>query len=302
MIVSRKFTYEDFHMVRDFFVDSYPLFDIPVNWLIDRFNFTYAFSTAMRDKARRDWEESIHLWFRDDKLLALVNTEGEDNGEVFLQVTDFNLEQEILEDMFNFIEDNLLIEQEGFQVANLRISNQFRRGLDEARFRGYKELDWDEVTQVMKLNQVFDVILPKGFELKSGENFSPVEKGCVHSRAFEYTEDDFYVRRTPIGFAIMAELEDYRAELELYCVNDEGLPVAFCNVWFDESNKIAVLEPVGCDPDYRQKGLTKACVYEALNRVHALGAQNAFVGSNQQFYKKIGFREIARSNVMQIMV
>lgn len=302
MITDRAYTYEDFKTVRDFLVDTYKAFDGPVNWAIDRFNFTYAFSTAMRDKSRVDWEKCTHLWFEDGELIAVVCTEGEDEGEAFFQVRDFDLPQEVLEAMFDFCEKHLGIVEKGNKVINLRVSEKFKRAFDEAKFRGYKELDWDEITCSMAIDKVFDYQIPDEYKIVSGSALSPVEKGMVHSKAFGYEENDFYVKRSPIGFAIMAELEDYDSELEIYCIDSEGTPVAFCNCWFDEKNRIAILEPVGCDPAHRRKGLAKACIYEGINRLYAMGAKEIFVGSSLQFYKSIGFTEVARANVMQTII
>ena len=41
---------------------------------------------------------------------------------------------------------------------------------------------------------------------------------------------------------------------------------------------------------YRDMGLGKAVVLEALNRCRNLGAKEAFVISEQEFYRKLGFK------------
>jgi predicted N-acetyltransferase YhbS len=63
----------------------------------------------------------------------------------------------------------------------------------------------------------------------------------------------------------------------------------FCIAWWDEHNRIAMLEPVGTVPEHRRKGLARAVVLEAIRRVAALGVEKVFVGSDQEFYLSLGF-------------
>ena len=51
------------------------------------------------------------------------------------------------------------------------------------------------------------------------------------------------------------------------------------------------MEPVCTVPEYRGKGIAKAVIFEALNRASALGAKKAYVISDMEFYRKLGFEE-----------
>jgi ribosomal protein S18 acetylase RimI-like enzyme len=61
-----------------------------------------------------------------------------------------------------------------------------------------------------------------------------------------------------------------------------------------------VFEPVGCHPDYRQRGLTRAVMLEGMARLKALGARKAFVNSlatslpANRLYESSGFRLVDR--------
>jgi predicted N-acetyltransferase YhbS len=46
---------------------------------------------------------------------------------------------------------------------------------------------------------------------------------------------------------------------------------------------------VGTVPEHRRKGLARAVVLEAIQRVAALGVEEVFVGSDQVFYLTLGF-------------
>ena len=61
-------------------------------------------------------------------------------------------------------------------------------------------------------------------------------------------------------------------------------------------NRIAYVKPVATDPAYRRKGPVAAAVQERLRRCRALGARAAFVGSDQEFYRALGFEKIFTAN------
>jgi predicted N-acetyltransferase YhbS len=67
-------------------------------------------------------------------------------------------------------------------------------------------------------------------------------------------------------------------------------------MWHDEHNRIAYIEPVATDPDYRRIGLGRAAALEGMRRRSALGADLAFVGSDQPFYTAIGFARVFTAN------
>lgn len=51
------------------------------------------------------------------------------------------------------------------------------------------------------------------------------------------------------------------------------------------------MEPVCTIPSQRGRGLASALLTEAMRRAAALGAKTAYVISDQEFYKKLGFEE-----------
>jgi ribosomal protein S18 acetylase RimI-like enzyme len=92
----------------------------------------------------------------------------------------------------------------------------------------------------------------------------------------------------------------YRPELDLVVIGP-GEAFATCTIiWFDEQNRIGVFEPVGCHPQYRRRGLTKAMMFEGMRRLQALGAERAFVASahdnaaSNHLYESCGFQFIER--------
>ena len=82
----------------------------------------------------------------------------------------------------------------------------------------------------------------------------------------------------------------FRHDLTLAAVAPKGDFVSYCGMWYEPRNRIALVEPVATDPDYRRLGLGRTVVLEGVRRCAALGARVAFVGSDQDFYKSLGFR------------
>ena len=71
----------------------------------------------------------------------------------------------------------------------------------------------------------------------------------------------------------------YRRDLDLVAVTSEGETAAFCTVWFDDSTRSGVFEPVATVPAHQRRGLGKALMSEGLRRLVQKGATKAFVSS-----------------------
>jgi ribosomal protein S18 acetylase RimI-like enzyme len=84
----------------------------------------------------------------------------------------------------------------------------------------------------------------------------------------------------------------FRPDLTMTVVAPDGQYVAFAGTWVEPSCGYALVEPVATDPDYRRMGLGRAAVLEGLTRCAAEGATIGYVGSDQEFYKSIGFRGV----------
>jgi GNAT superfamily N-acetyltransferase len=131
--------------------------------------------------------------------------------------------------------------------------------------------------------------LPDGYRLHSmadgGSDLDQRRK--AFGLAFNHPDPKDWPSR--ISYQGLQQAPDYRADLDIYVKAPDGAYAAFCIAWWDASNQIACLEPVGTIPEYRRKGLARAAVLEAIRRVASLGAARIFVGSDQAFYLSIGF-------------
>jgi GNAT superfamily N-acetyltransferase len=69
----------------------------------------------------------------------------------------------------------------------------------------------------------------------------------------------------------------YRPALDWVAVTPDGEMVASCCVWLDAASGIALVEPVGCHPEHRRRGLASAVSLAALHAAHAEGGTTGLV-------------------------
>ena len=100
------------------------------------------------------------------------------------------------------------------------------------------------------------------------------------------------------------ETPEYIPELDLIAVADDGTFAAFCQSYYDplelarSTRREGWTDPIGTAPAYRKKGLARAIVLEALQRLKNRGIEDAVLGvagSNEvarKLYESIGYRPI----------
>jgi len=90
----------------------------------------------------------------------------------------------------------------------------------------------------------------------------------------------------------------YRRDLDFVAIGPDGKFVSCTNVWYDEELRVAEFEPVGCHPDHRRKGVTRALLLSALRHLRNLGTEQAIVYTSSEnqaaraLYESCGFRVI----------
>lgn len=133
-------------------------------------------------------------------------------------------------------------------------------------------------------------ILPDGYVIRAVEGAAEVEKRvAVQRAAFESTwmtaERHDRVRNSPT----------YRPELDIVVVAPDSNFAAFALLWFDEANRIGILEPLGVSVAFQRLGLGRAVIAEGLRRLAALGARVACVETGiehqpaRRLYEAAGF-------------
>jgi predicted N-acetyltransferase YhbS len=294
----KKYEPNDFIRVRDFLVNSFKTVGKGRNWTIERWNFSKSMSRVMHGVSIEKWESTIGIWEQDGNIIAVVSSEGEVRGEAFFQIGIEKFPQEILEEMFKFTEKKLAIEKDEKSIVQLRIPEGYNQGEDMALSRGYIKTKEYETTSAFHIDGSININLPKRFSIKNGHEVSDMEKGKAHARAFGYVNTK-YENISHFCYEAVRQTPNYRGDLDLYVVSEANEIAAFCTMWYDNINKIGILEPVGTIPEFRKMGLGRAVIGEATNRITKEGAETVYVGSEQKFYLTIGFNPEYKSNVWE---
>ena len=137
------------------------------------------------------------------------------------------------------------------------------------------------------------VPLPAGYSLRATREGDLAGQAQVIARAFE-------IEPRPVDvYRLIRSGPQYRNALDRVAISPAGQPAAFCIGWLDDDLRVGLLEPVGCDPDHRRRGLTRAVVLEVLRQQRALGATASVVcpesmnAPAERLYKNCGFRPAA---------
>ncbi|NLF00251.1 MAG: GNAT family N-acetyltransferase [Anaerolineales bacterium] len=250
------------------------------------------------------WEYAYtHPWF-DEAALGRIGI-WEDEGEVVVVATYESRLGEVFfhthphyaylkPQMLAYAEERLAAEQaDGARLLKAYVNDfdaPFERVMQE---RGYwLEPDFHRPLSQFVIPSPFPPIpLSAGFRLQSLADENDLRK--VHRvlhRGFNHPgeppEEGLEGRRR------MQSGPHFRRDLTIVVVAPSGDYVAFCGMWLDAVNRFGYVEPVATDPAYRRRGLGSAAVLEGIRRCGAEGATVAYVGSEQPFYRSLGFRRL----------
>ncbi|HEY31912.1 MAG TPA: GNAT family N-acetyltransferase [Dehalococcoidia bacterium] len=284
----------DFDHVGQFLVDTYQPGYRHDNWLQPRWEYMHYHPEL--DKLGKSALAKIGVWESDGEIVAVVHFEHR-MGEVYFQIhPDFAyLKHEMLE----YAETHLSAEVDGGQQHLNVFVNDFDTEFESiVRSRGYRRVeDISDCWSVFEITHPFQPInLPDGFRLQSLEDENDLWKlSRVVHRGFNHPGEppqDWLIQREK-----MQSAPNYRKDLNIVTVAPNGSYASYCGMWHDTANRVAIVEPVCTDPDYRRIGVGTAVVLEGIRRCGQEGATVAFVGSEQPFYLSMGFRKLFGINL-----
>ncbi|GGH13037.1 GNAT family N-acetyltransferase [Paenibacillus segetis] len=284
-ITFRSYAESDFLKVRDFLIDTQTKLGRPNCWAIDRWEFLDFFQEVGQASSKQRWQDRIGLWEYSNGDIAAVAC---DDGNAFFLLDTLEPATELINEMFQYAEEYLLKFDSGVSSNHLEIVTGMTTVEQVAMSRGYVREEWSNPTLSISMDREFKVTLPDGFALQCGSKVDDLCKAMGHIMAFDYA-DSPSAELTLKNYGNIKNAPDYNPELDLCIINESGEVVSFCGIWLDEVNQVAILEPVGTHKDYRRRGLGKTVIYEGFNRLKGLGVVKVYVGSDQPFYRRIGF-------------
>ena len=225
----------------------------------------------------------IGLWEDGDKLVALATYEcplGEgyliiDEEYCWLKPDVFSYAQENLHDNGKL---KILLPDGDYDFQRIAVA------------KGFRPTQNSEHIAALDINALQSYSLPNGFSfLSMADDWNWQQYNRVMWRGFNHEGIADYSDKTISGRKEMLSSSMINPELVLAVMAPDGNYVSHCGAWYQPGDFYCYIEPVATDPEYRLIGLGKAVVLEAISRCGKLGATQAVVGSNQQFYYNIGF-------------
>ena len=151
---------------------------------------------------------------------------------------------------------------------------------------------------LMDLAQVPAATTVPGYELRSLAEGETEARAACHRAAWSDVAPSAV---TTAKYAALQATAPYDRALDWVAVDSSGAMVASCLAWL--SGEAALLEPVGCAPAHRGRGLAGAVVLASLAAARDLGATTALVRPRgdaahpapQRAYQRLGFAPASRT-------
>jgi len=251
----------------------------------------WAVTHQNRDQTKLD---KIGLWEDEGKLVAIATYEcGFGEGFLFVDEPYAHLKAELVEYAKEHLHNNgklkILIPDGDYEFAHVAIKEGFRPTQDTDR------------------NSVLDIGKLQPYKLSEGFSFVSMADGWnweqynrVMRRGFGGEENPLWNEGVERTRRLMLSSPMIIPELIVAVANADGSYVSHCGIWYKPGELYCYIEPVVTDPDYQKKGIGKAVVLEAVKRVGELGAKQAWVGSDKQFYYNIGFYPVQTSTYWEL--
>ena len=278
MIRFEKYQYYFYQQVCDFLTEINEENDYHDNWNWARFEWMHEHPST-----KKDLLNEMGLWFDDDHLVGVALMDMY-FGETFVAALSeyHHLYPELLKYAFDHLKDD-----QGLGVA---FHDENADEIIEAIQQGFYKTDGEETVCEIELNQEYPVSLPCGFVTETFDaQEHPLEMEWLFYQGFDHGNDkEAFMEGYQTSTGKRPHFNPY---LCIVIKNEQGELVASASAWYDPKTNYAYVEPVCVLPSCRKMGLGKAAVYAAMNHARELGAKTAIVNSDQEFYKRLGFRK-----------
>ncbi|MCX5758375.1 MAG: GNAT family N-acetyltransferase, partial [Candidatus Hydrogenedentes bacterium] len=232
---------------------------------------------------------SIGVWEAGGEVVGVVHPEHSLGTAYFEFDPDYGA---LKREMLAYAEEHISAAKPGGKSLAIYINDGDDEFQSVATEMGYAKTDRAEQMSHFVIPDPFPTIpLPDGFRVKSlAEDNDFAKLNRVVFRGFNHgdepTDDGVEDRK------FMQSAPNYKMDLNIVVEAPGGDFVSYCGMWYESVRRIAYVEPVCTDPDYRRMGLASAAVLEGIRRCGGQGATVAYVGAILPVYLSIGFRQI----------
>ncbi|MGB9357817.1 MAG: GNAT family N-acetyltransferase [Acidimicrobiia bacterium] len=282
----------DYHDVNDFLVETYIRGDTFANWLQPRWEYMHAHEYTQSLPIERFGVAEEH-----GEIVGIIHFEH-DPALIYLQLRPDR--RDTASDLLAYAGEHLGGDSTAFEREVIALYvNDFDESLREvATAHGFRpSADHGEVhARYVLARKIPKAPLPRGFHLQSlADENDLAQIAGVLWRGFEH--DGEVPESGPAAQGESQQTPGFRRDLTIVAVAPDGTYASYAGMWFVPENRVAYVEPVATDPAYRRMGLARAAVSEALRRVVDLGADVAWVGSDQPLYLDMGFTPQFRTDL-----
>ncbi len=248
-VTTRHYKPGDFELISDFLITFFNPVRTHGNWLQPAWEYMHSHPSLDEQNLGR-----IGIW-EDGGIIVGVTHFELSLGEAYFQV---HPEYSFLKvEMLRYAEQNLLAQADSGVNYLRAFINDFDTEFEQlARSRGYEPLEsYNRPLSQFSIKDPFPSIdLAEGFSIMSLDDENDLYKiNRVLWRGFDHPgeppEDEIP------GRAKMQSGPNFRKDLTIVAVEPGGNFVSFCGMWYEPHNRIAYVEPVATDPDYRRMGL-----------------------------------------------
>jgi predicted N-acetyltransferase YhbS len=273
----------DYERVNEFLVRTFSTEGVPRNWIQPRWEYMHFHPCLDRSSLPR-----IGVWELDGDVVALAHHEHR-MGEVYFEVAAGY--ESLKPGMLDHAGEHLAGEGPQGRYVAAFIDDRDIEFQEAAAARGFEQSEKGaETTSTLALDRSLPGHeVPTGFRVTDvGQEDDILRLHRLLHRGFNHPGEpdpaDLPGRRR------MQSAPNYRRDLNVVVAAPGGDLVALCGTWLEPVNRVAMVEPVCTDPDFRRMGLGRAAVLEGLRRCRDLGATLACVGSTLPVYTSVGFR------------
>ncbi|MBL4937755.1 GNAT family N-acetyltransferase [Clostridium sp. YIM B02515] len=264
-------------------------------WGFSRHEFSLGLHVAWGNVVD-NWRHTVGIWEEAGKVVSAVISEGAWNGEAFFLFDSIERQsdRELLERMFHHAETHMSCIPKNYpnktRFLHLLISPEYDLVKKMAQERGYSLSEDVERSLILPFTgDKFDVVLTEGYTIADGNKTPDFFMSNTHMFSFNYTLP--IAETIESGFYNLRKMPGYKPELDLCVLDEEGKPVGIAIIWYDEKMPYCELEPLGVVWWERRKGIARALIYEAANRVMRISPKcRGMLGGDQQFYWDLSFK------------
>lgn len=238
----------------------------------------------------------FRIWEDDGAVVGLAGFEIF-LGEAFV-LADKNYEY-LYHDMLDYAEKNIAVRKDNENVINIKSKQEDQRLTEQLLKRGYIK-KWSEPRMYYSYEKGFNHNpLPVGYEMFSLNEENDIEKWdeCLW-RGFDHGTKDEYTKQLKASDlderATMQSGPNFKKDLAFVIKSESGDYVCVGNLWIDNGNDYAYLDPLATVPEHRRKGLAKILLMEAMKASVKYGAKYC-IGGSIEYYQNIGFEKVSEN-------